>query len=256
MSTSVGRFLDVARSQLGHREVPVNRTPFGRWYGLDGNAWCAMYVSWCADRVGALDIIPKHAYTPTGANWFRARGRFDDNPRVGDIVYFRWAGSSRIGHVGIVEAIRPDGRLVTIEGNTQAGEGGNQSDGGGVYRRVRARTFVAGYGHPAYAAQSSAAPQVHHSPAPAPAPARIAVDGRLGPATISALQRILGVPIDGELGPVTAKALQRALGVADDGVIGPQTRKALQRRLGVAADGDLGPISVRALQERLNAGRL
>lgn len=82
------------------------------------------------------------------------------------------------------------------------------------------------------------------------------VDGKLGPATVRELQRVLKVTVDGKLGPATAKALQRNLKVRADGKIGPATVKALQRRLNVTADGKLGPNTVTALQKRLNERKL
>jgi hypothetical protein len=61
-------------------------------------------------------------------------------------VFFSWNGDSTAEHVGMVEAIRPNGRLVTIEGNVSAG--GGQRDG--VRRMVRGRGAVVGYGYPPY----------------------------------------------------------------------------------------------------------
>ena len=29
-----------------------NFTKFGAWYGLNGQPWCDMFLSWCADHVG------------------------------------------------------------------------------------------------------------------------------------------------------------------------------------------------------------
>jgi hypothetical protein len=145
MASTSKQMLDKARSQIGYTETPVNRTKYGKWYGLDGNAWCAMFMSWCASQVGALDIIPKHAYTPTGAKWFYDRKQWGSTPKVGALVYFAWGtgGYGRwkgIQHVGIVESIRADGRVVCIEGNVS-----NK-----VMRVVRSKTYIAGYGYPKY----------------------------------------------------------------------------------------------------------
>ena len=148
MATTSSRLISLARTQLGVGENPPgsNYTKYGKWYGLDGTAWCAMFVSWCANQVDALDIIPKHAYTPTGAKWFYDRGQWGTTPRVGALVYFAFYGSSYGGrwkgihHVGIVESIRADGRVVCIEGNVS-----NK-----VTRVVRSRSGIAGYGYPKY----------------------------------------------------------------------------------------------------------
>lgn len=234
--------LTVARSQIGFAEQPPgsNRSPYGAWYPMDGQPWCAMFVSWCADRAGAAALIPKHAYTPSGAAWFRERGQWGSQPRIGAIVYFQWPSMNRIAHVGIVESVRGDGAVVVIEGNTDSAGG---RTGGRVMRQVR-RANIAGFGYPAYGASALAAA----------APAALDVDGELGPLTWAALQRVLGVAADGEPGPITYRALQQRVGSPADGELGPNTVKALQLRLGVPADGEWGPQTTRALQTALNAG--
>jgi len=145
--TTAAAVVAAARAEIGYREGPNNDTKYGRWYGLNNNTWCAMFGSWVAHTTGALDIIPKHAYTPAGAQWFKSRGRWGSIPKVGAIVYFNFPGDGvdRISHVGIVEAVW-DGSIVTIEGNTNA-DGGRE--GNGVYRKVRSSGIV-GYGYPAY----------------------------------------------------------------------------------------------------------
>lgn len=139
--------LNVARKELGYAERPGNRTKYGRWYGLDGGPWCAIWVSWVADQAGATDIIPRHAYTPAGAAWFEARGRYFRTPKRGDIVFYRFPSMNRISHVGIVETVHSDGSITAIEGNTNAA---GSRTGGRVMRKRRSRSLVAGFGHPAY----------------------------------------------------------------------------------------------------------
>jgi surface antigen len=140
------RVLAVARKEIGYREGRNNDTKYGRWYPMNHNAWCAMFVSWVASQAGASNIIPKHAWTPSGAQWFKDRGRYNKTPKKGAIVYFFWPSMGRIAHVGIVEAVKADGSIVTIEGNTSP-NGGRTGDG--VYRLVR-RANIDGFGHPDY----------------------------------------------------------------------------------------------------------
>lgn len=78
------------------------------------------------------------------------------------------------------------------------------------------------------------------------------VDGIEGPATIKALQRVVGVPVDGIRGRRTDRALQAWLGVPVDGIVGPQTVKALQRKVGASVDGIWGRETTKALQRYLN----
>ena len=101
--------VNVAKSQVGYQEGSSssqlagtsyggrNYTEYGRWYGLQ-DMWCAMFVSWCANTAGvSTSIVPKHAYTPSGLQWFKDRGRAysrstvakgNYTPQPGDIIYF------------------------------------------------------------------------------------------------------------------------------------------------------------------------
>ncbi|MDU5317113.1 MAG: CHAP domain-containing protein [Varibaculum cambriense] len=252
--------LRIARSQLGYTATSTSGK-FCDWYGLKGY-WCAMFVSWVANQAGATAIIPRHSYTPTGANWFKQRGRWHSGTRglaPGDVVYFDF-GLGRISHVGIFEGW-DRGRVVTIDGNT--GSAGGRS-GGRVLRRARAPRYIVGYGRPAYASR--------------PAASGIAVDGWAGRATVRRAQQLAHTPQDGYIsgqwrgnrkahwavvvmrygrgGSTLVRRIQAAAGVKADGHWGANTSRAMQRRLGVAVDGYFGNQSVKAWQRVLNAGRL
>jgi len=128
---TVKRMVDIALSQVGtqerNRDGSVgngNFTKYGAWYGMDGQPWCAMFVSWAANEAGALhDIVPKHASTAKGVAAYQERGLYAKNnsgyqPKEGDAIYFR-NSSGRICHVGIVVAFDPQTqRVYTVEGNT------------------------------------------------------------------------------------------------------------------------------------------
>ena len=108
----------VALSQVGN----VGGQPYWSWYGFSSRVeWCACFVSWCADQCGYIEsgVMPKHSYCPTGVEWFRSRGQWQDRnsiPTPGTIIYFDWGGDGVADHVGIVESC--DGSTVyTIEGN-------------------------------------------------------------------------------------------------------------------------------------------
>jgi len=128
---SIRRMVEIALSQVGYHERNRdgsigngNMTQFGAWYGMDGQPWCAMFVSWAANQAGLLhDTVPKHASTSKGVAAYQERGLYAPRnsgymPREGDAVYFT-NSSGRIGHVGIVVAVDPETRRVyTVEGNT------------------------------------------------------------------------------------------------------------------------------------------
>lgn len=171
------RLLTVAGSQVGYHEGRSksgewnNDTAYGLWYGLNGNAWCAMFVSWCAAQAGEgfTMIIPKHAYTPDGFNWFASRGLADGRkppnrkgvaatgkgkPRVGDVMYVYSSSNGRISHVGLVEKVLSGGRVQTLEGNTNLT---GSASGDGCYRLVRQVSSRLYFCHPQYAAAVTAA---------------------------------------------------------------------------------------------------
>lgn len=142
------RVLNCARDQLGTREQPINLTKYGAWYNMNGQPWCAMFISWVAAHTGTTSIIPRCAYTPSGAAWFMAHLAWGHTPRVGAIVYYDLAGLGRISHTGIVEQVFPDGSWYAIEGNTNVA---GSRDGGGVRRQKRTKVgMLGGFGYPDY----------------------------------------------------------------------------------------------------------
>ena len=228
---SASGVLAVARSQIGTVESPPgsNRTRYGAAYGMDGVSWCAMFTWWCFREAGLSALVPKTAYTPTLANWFKQRARWGINPRKAALVLFDFPndGVGRISHCGLVEAVNADGTIVTIEGNTSRGTSGSQRDGGGVWRRTR-KVGIVGYGFPDYPA------------APSPTPKTVLRRGDNGPA-VRTLQSTLkrwypgtepfrSLVADGDFGPATEEAVmefQRRAGLTADGIAGPQTLAAL-----------------------------
>lgn len=149
--------LALAVSTLGYKESPAgsNQSKFGSWYGMDRQPWCASWVSWVFYHAGLpLPITtPKgFAYCPYGVKWFKDKGQFFKQPKVGDVVFFDFT-SGRDGiadHVGIVEKVNKDGTVTTIEGNTSSTESGSQSNGGCVARRIRSMSVIQGFGRPNY----------------------------------------------------------------------------------------------------------
>jgi hypothetical protein len=148
LAPSADQVLARASSFLGYKEGPDNDTPFGSWYGLNHQPWCDMWVSYVFHEEGGDDIGGHFAYCPSHVEWFRQRGQWGTTPRRGAVVFFSWDGGPSADHVGLVEV--PNAWPQTLEGNTSSGAGGSQSNGDGVYRRVRNPAFVLGYGYPAY----------------------------------------------------------------------------------------------------------
>lgn len=212
-------YLREIASHIGKREIgTTNRQEFGREYGWNGVPWCHIFVSVCARRAGVKGLIPWTASTVEGSEWWQGRGQWHrgkKGARPGDICYFWSVEKGRVGHVGVVERVLPDGRLVTIEGNTRNPNkrGGSEYNGGGVYRRIR-RTIY-GYGRPDWSRVKRWAPG-----------SRVVRRGDVGE-DVKAVQRIVGAhPVDGDFGPDTerkVKAWQSQHQLEADGVVGPAT---------------------------------
>ena len=253
MAGTAADMLRVARSQIGVKESPrgSNRVKYTRWYGLTG-PWCAMFVSWVARQAGVdKSVIPTHAYTPSGRNFFRGKNRYYRKPKVGDIVYYQFPGFSRVSHVGIVEKVHSDGSWTAIEGNTDSAGG---RTGGQVMRKRRYSVGrLGGFGRPAY--KKSTSKKTTTPSKPKKSSGKLSVDGAFGPATIRKLQSVTGTAVDGIFGRNSKRALQRKLGVKADGIIGPKTVRALQRRVGTKVDGAWGRNTTKKLQIALNEGK-
>lgn len=143
------KIISTAISQLGVSESPAysNNTPYTRWYGIMG-PWCAMFVSWCFYMSGfplRITTSKGFAYCPAGVDWFKSNGAWARNtvtPKRGWLVFFDFIG--RPSHVGIVEGIATDGRIVCLEGNTNAS---GSRTGGSVMRHHRqVASGIIGYG--------------------------------------------------------------------------------------------------------------
>lgn len=191
MATTASALISKAASQIGYNKPVNSSTKYGVWYGIATGQWCAMFVSWVASEVDALDIIPKHAYTPNGVAWFKKQGQWTNGiagVKRGDIVYFDFPGlPNRVSHVGIVESVNSDGSVNTIEGNTSGTVDGDQRNGG-LCARKRRKSYIVGYGRPKYLAEKPTVAK--------PAVTKVDEDMYFGPETIGGLQTAFGTPRD------------------------------------------------------------
>ena len=50
----MSKIVEIALKEVGYTETPknTNKTKYGKWFGMDGLAWCGMFVSWCYDQAG------------------------------------------------------------------------------------------------------------------------------------------------------------------------------------------------------------
>lgn len=222
------QLLDVARGELGTVETYPNQVKYNDWYydrRVSGTnyAWCAVFVSWVAAVAGATDIIPRTAWTPSLAQYYKERGRWGSSPRVGAVSLYNISGLGRISHCGFVEAVHPDGSFTAIEGNTDYAGG---RTGGRVMRQTRRYVGPGGgFGYPLYG------DGLGEDVLPSRIPNNVGDAGG---------QPLLRVGSRGE----AVKTVQRAVGASADGIFGPKTRSAVQqfqRAHGLEPDGVVGP---------------
>jgi cell wall-associated NlpC family hydrolase len=146
--------VDIANSQIDYAEVGNNSTMYGKWYGLDKQPWCAIFVSWCFNQAGLGKSVaaqtPKgFASCDAGLKWFAKRNKLVPvgEAREGDIVFFQFDDDAEPDHVGIVtKNMKRIKTLKTVEGNTS--DKGSQSNGGKVYAKKRSYSLVLGVARP------------------------------------------------------------------------------------------------------------
>jgi peptidoglycan hydrolase-like protein with peptidoglycan-binding domain len=153
--------VETAASQNGIKESPVNtnKTKYGKWYGLDGEKWCCIFVSWVYDQAGhhleKIDNVNGYQSCQSGFNFWKAHNRIVKDPQAGDIILYDWTGNGTCDHTGIfVQWL--DANKTTLqawEGNTAQG---NDSDGGQVMLRERKRSLVKAFVTPLALAETIA----------------------------------------------------------------------------------------------------
>lgn len=106
--------IGVAKTQVGYKEYGSNYTKYGEWWGHNPMAWCAVFISWCAEQAGVPETVMKQSSFANPGSFgltdiFTGSQR---TPQPGDLMF-----KSNGGHVALV--YRVEGSICyTIEGNT------------------------------------------------------------------------------------------------------------------------------------------
>jgi hypothetical protein len=148
------RVLTLASKELGVKENPAgsNRQKFGAWYGLNGEPWCAIFVSYVLSHCGrpfkyaGVPLILEAARAGQDGLEVIPFSKVKASLRAGHVVLacYDWPGESPgvPDHVGFVSGMLSPVTFQAIEGNTSSSSSGSQSNGGEVCRKSRALTDV------------------------------------------------------------------------------------------------------------------
>jgi hypothetical protein len=142
---------------LGLMESPPNsnKTLFGEWFGENGVAWCNIFLSFCFQMSGGIELCSGFkgsgvkpgkgcAYVPTTLAWLKAQNLLvaTQDMLPGDIVIHAWDHKTP-EHISLCCG-KTDGNLFpSLEGNTSVS---SDSNGGEVLLRPRSTTYVLAVG--------------------------------------------------------------------------------------------------------------
>ena len=154
--TTPNQVLAIAKKEVdnGYKEGNNNDTKFGKWYGINNQPWCAIFVSWVFSSSGSNTLAgiqtPKGFHNcDAGLAYFRKHGQLVDvkDAQPGDVVFFNLDGVSGTSeHVGIIYVNQHEqGQMVCFEGNT--GTSGS-ANGDGCYKKTRPLSKIAGVARP------------------------------------------------------------------------------------------------------------
>lgn len=257
--TTRNQVLTLARSQLGYTEERSNITKY--WAelnpGLQGSPWCAAFTGWVYKHCGSDLLLTGPSapyYTPSMEAWAKAtrRWKMSKDCLPGDVLIY---GGNGAVHTGILSKQDGPNRVIAIEGNTGPDNGGSQTDGGGVYLRRRPRSWVRG----CISMESEmTVPLGGGMTDTVPAARKVAAgpldeDGEIGPQTVGAWQKYLGIAVTGRLTRDVVRDVQsRWLGRPRTGRFDKGDIIALQRKVSAVPDGIWGQMTTVGLQRFLN----
>ena len=169
MTVKASDIIRIAKAEVGTKATNYRKCKYNTWYygyTVSGDAyhWCAVFVCWVFNQLGALSslLYGKNASCGYMAKAFQDRGRLivpksTADVKAGDVVFFHWSnerstlvpGTYVSNHVGIVTAVNSNGTISTVEGNTI------DTVNGQVAARTRSMDVVSCLGRPAYAAETA-----------------------------------------------------------------------------------------------------
>ena len=259
MANTANKVIDVAKKEVGYLEKKTNSwlnsktknagsnnyTKYGKWFGMNGVFWCAIFISWIFNqafgKIKAKELLCGEfsASCETLRQNFKNKKKYfngDKTPQKGWIIFFKGSRHYGANHIGLVYKVE-GGRIYTIEGNTSGGSTVVDNGGGVAYKSYPiGYDRILGYGVPSYDKDTSSSNSTSSMSTKLTAPQPLLKRGAQG-ASVKTLQKCLnkvtnaGLTVDGIYGEATYKAikfLQEISNIKEDGIYGQNTYKALK----------------------------
>lgn len=147
------QLLEIAHREIGTKEIPYgsNKVKYGEWYGLNGQKWCAMFVSWVFNNakipLGNIQTSKGIHHCQSAHNYYKSKGMLTSDPKPGDIVIYDWEGNGHAEHIGIFKNWTNTSKtyIEAYEGNTSIG---NNNYDGHVNIRIRSKNLIKSFINP------------------------------------------------------------------------------------------------------------
>ncbi len=262
MANTASKVIQVAKKEVGYLEKKSNvrlwlgsktknagsnnYTKYGKWFGMNGVYWCAIFISWIFNKAfgktKAKELLCGifSASCETLRQQFIKAGKYTSGkttPKKGYIIFFVGSRHNGANHIGIVYKVE-SGRVYTIEGNTSGGSTVVDNGGGVTYKSYPiGYEKILGYGKPSYDKDtSSSSASTNSTSIKLSAPKPTLKMGVVG-ASVKTLQKCLNkanktnLSVDGIYGKNTYNAVikfQKSKNIVADGIYGKDTYKKLK----------------------------
>ena len=116
--------VEMAQKEIGIQENPPgsNKQKYGEWFGINGQPWCGMFVSYIYDKSGYLlnlrDFLLGFCNCQRAYLEFMKNKEIVTEPEPGDIVFYDFPPHERMEHCGIFIREINTQTFEAIEGNT------------------------------------------------------------------------------------------------------------------------------------------
>ena len=151
----IKKVLDLCNAAVGYKEGVNNDTPYGKWFGLNNQPWCAMSASkmfFDAGGIKAVSDKPK-GYASCDA-WLKYLTKNNQlvpigQAQAGDLIFYQFDTDAEPDHVGICKGHNTTLKYMYVyEGNTSEDKKGSQSNGDGYYLKKRTYATIMAVARP------------------------------------------------------------------------------------------------------------